>query len=149
MEEVMEIDNLVCKVESEIQEEFNKIDKICLYNTQKVLNAFIENNVGECHFNTTTGYGYNDLGRDNDLQIILTYKIIKHDRTRENSHCSRYKTTQRHFVHNQFRPTGRHLSECQRRKGRLSHGHVSYNTPPLPRRRHDRSYQQLPPFSRR
>lgn len=69
----MEIDNLVCKVESEIQEEFNKIDKICLYNTQKVLNAFIENNVGECHFNTTTGYGYNDLGRD---AIENVYKTI-------------------------------------------------------------------------
>ncbi len=69
----MEIDNLVCKVEKKIQDEFNKIDDICLYNTQKVLNAFIKNNISECHFNTTTGYGYNDLGRD---AIENVYKTI-------------------------------------------------------------------------
>ena len=48
----------------EIEETFKKIDAICEYNSLKVLNAFQETQIGESHFNTTTGYGYDDLGRD-------------------------------------------------------------------------------------
>ena len=35
-----------------------------MYNSIKVLKAFSDNNISETHFNTTTGYGYNDIGRD-------------------------------------------------------------------------------------
>ena len=56
--------NLVNKCEQECQEEFNKIDERCSINSLKVLNAFHKNNVSESCFNETTGYGYNDLGRD-------------------------------------------------------------------------------------
>ena len=56
--------NLVNKFEQECQEEFNKIDERCSINSLKVLNAFHKNNVSESCFNETTGYGYNDLGRD-------------------------------------------------------------------------------------
>ncbi|MBR1413486.1 MAG: methionine gamma-lyase family protein [Bacilli bacterium] len=52
----------VCELE--IQDEFKKIDDICLNNSIKVLNAFRNNKVSENHFNSTTGYGYGDLGRD-------------------------------------------------------------------------------------
>ncbi len=45
-------------------DEFKKIDDIRMYNTNKVLNAFWNNNVCETDFNSTTGYGYNDQGRD-------------------------------------------------------------------------------------
>ena len=42
-----------------------KIDKICELNSLKVLDAFQKNKLSENHFNSTTGYGYNDYGRDN------------------------------------------------------------------------------------
>lgn len=64
----MEIDNKVMKlskeVESHLKEEFEKLDAICLKNTEKVLNAFITNNVSTIDFNGTDGYGYNDIGRE-------------------------------------------------------------------------------------
>ncbi len=55
---------LVNKSEKEVKAEFEKINEICEYNTLKVLQAFQNNNISEVHFNETTGYGYNDLGRE-------------------------------------------------------------------------------------
>ena len=55
---------LVEKIELELALEFKRIDKISSHNENKVLRAFIGNRVSEIHFNSTTGYGYNDLGRD-------------------------------------------------------------------------------------
>ncbi len=43
---------------------FEEIEKIEEFNSQKVLKAFIESNVSESHFVPTTGYGYNDRGRE-------------------------------------------------------------------------------------
>ena len=60
----MYIINLVNKCEEELVTEFKKIDDICSFNSKKVLSAFQNNKVSESHFNSTTGYGYNDLGRD-------------------------------------------------------------------------------------
>ena len=46
-------------------EEINKlIDDVCFYNSKKVLEAFWHNHVSEACFNTTSGYGYGDIGRD-------------------------------------------------------------------------------------
>lgn len=59
-----EIVELAADAEKNLQNEFKKIDEICEYNSQKVLSAFKEFNVSEIHFNSTTGYGYHDLGRD-------------------------------------------------------------------------------------
>ena len=50
--------------EIEVIEELKKIDNICLFNSKKVLDAFKKNNLSEIHFNSTTGYGYNDSGRE-------------------------------------------------------------------------------------
>lgn len=50
--------------ELEIKNELNKIDEICFFNSRKVLEAFNKNNLSEIHFNSTTGYGYNDSGRE-------------------------------------------------------------------------------------
>lgn len=58
-----EIIELVNKAEKELKNEFDNIDKICEYNSLKVLNAFQKNNISESHFTSTTGYGYDDLGR--------------------------------------------------------------------------------------
>ena len=46
------------------KEIFSKIDEITEYNQQKVLSAFIKNKVSEVHLGITTGYGYNDAGRE-------------------------------------------------------------------------------------
>ena len=59
-----EVFDLINKAEQEIQEQFKQIEEICNYNSLKVINAFHKNNVSDIHFNGTTGYGYNDLGRD-------------------------------------------------------------------------------------
>ena len=60
----MNIDKLVDKCEKELQNEFKKVDEVCTYNSKKVLDAFRNNKISETHFNSTTGYGYNDIGRD-------------------------------------------------------------------------------------
>ena len=59
-----EIIDLCTEAEVNCASEFTKIDKICQLNSLKVLSAFHENRVSEIHFNSTTGYGYNDIGRD-------------------------------------------------------------------------------------
>lgn len=52
------------KAESECEEQFAWIDRVCEYNSQKVLKAFIDNRVSETCLKGTTGYGYGDCGRD-------------------------------------------------------------------------------------
>ena len=47
-----------------IKPELEKIENIIFYNSKKVLDAFQKENVSEYHFNSTTGYGYNDIGRE-------------------------------------------------------------------------------------
>ena len=60
----MEIEKLVNKCEKELENEFKRVDKISEINSKKVLDAFRKNKVSENHFNMTTGYGYNDFGRE-------------------------------------------------------------------------------------
>ena len=55
---------LIDKCEKKCREEFDKIDEACEYNSLKVLSSFHKNKVTESSFNSTTGYGYNDLGRE-------------------------------------------------------------------------------------
>ena len=52
------------KIYNALLERFLKIDKIAEYNQLKVLKAMQECKVSEAHLNGTTGYGYNDIGRD-------------------------------------------------------------------------------------
>ena len=56
--------DLINKAEESLKDEFKKIDDICDINSLKVLTAFNNNNISEAHFNSTTGYGYDDMGRD-------------------------------------------------------------------------------------
>ncbi len=62
------IDNKVIEIfnkcEKELTEEFKKVNDLCYLNSNKVLNAFRNNNISEVHFNSSTGYGYNDVGRE-------------------------------------------------------------------------------------
>lgn len=50
--------------QSDLQEQFALIDQIAEKNTQKVLSAFQKHRVAESYFAGTTGYGYDDIGRD-------------------------------------------------------------------------------------
>lgn len=59
-----EVVDLVNKCEIDCFEEFAKIDEAGSFNSLKVLASFHRNKVSEAHFVGTTGYGYNDLGRD-------------------------------------------------------------------------------------
>lgn len=56
--------NLSKEVEKEVEPVFEKIQKVCEYNSLKVLKAFQNNRISDMHFNQTTGYGYGDIGRD-------------------------------------------------------------------------------------
>lgn len=69
---------LINKAEEEVSEIFKKIDKNCEYNSLKVLTAFQKYNVSENFFNSTTGYGYNDLGRD-ETEKIFAYCLDAED----------------------------------------------------------------------
>lgn len=51
-------------IEKDIKEYLDKVDDTTYFNSQKVLNAFIKEQVSENDFNITTGYGYADNGRD-------------------------------------------------------------------------------------
>ena len=55
---------LVNECEKDCLDEFKKIDEISEKNSLKVLKAFQNNCITESCFYETTGYGYNDLGRD-------------------------------------------------------------------------------------
>lgn len=57
------------QAEADIQGQFAYIDAVAEYNSQKVLAAFQKHRVAEAHFAGTTGYGYDDLGRDTLDQI--------------------------------------------------------------------------------
>ncbi len=52
------------QAELEVSNIFKKIDEECEINSIKVLNAFKNNRVSTIHFNSSTGYGYDDIGRD-------------------------------------------------------------------------------------
>ena len=67
-----EIDALMNEAELELKDIYLEQEKIEFYNSKKVLDAFKEHNVTEDCFHMTTGYGYNDLGRDTIEKIYST-----------------------------------------------------------------------------
>ena len=60
----MTVNEFVDKAHLECAQEFNQIEDVALYNQARVLEAFRENRVAARHFSATTGYGYDDIGRD-------------------------------------------------------------------------------------
>ena len=60
----MEINKLIIESENELKDIYNEINNRCLYFSEKVLNAFHKCGVNEACFNSTTGYGYGDYGRE-------------------------------------------------------------------------------------
>ena len=60
----MKIEELIQEAENNLKDQYKKIDDIEFFYSQKILKAFKDNNVSENCFTSTTGYGYNDYGRD-------------------------------------------------------------------------------------
>lgn len=52
------------EIEEKVKMVYDNIEDIALFNQAKVLNAFKNNKVSQMHMNKTTGYGYNDVGRE-------------------------------------------------------------------------------------
>lgn len=59
-----EVYELARQAEEEIRPQFERIDRIAMINTRKVMTAFQDNKVSDSCFAGTTGYGYDDLGRE-------------------------------------------------------------------------------------
>lgn len=64
------IEKMANQVQKEIETVFEKINQSNEKNSMKVLNAFQKYNVSEMHFNSSTGYGYGDVGRDTIEKIF-------------------------------------------------------------------------------
>ena len=58
------LENMSIEAENELKDEFAKIDQACTKNSLRVLQAFQKYRISDMHFGQTTGYGYNDIGRD-------------------------------------------------------------------------------------
>lgn len=64
------IEEMANNIQSDLMPIFKNINKNCEKNSIKVLNAFQKYNISEIHFNSTTGYGYSDMGRDTIEKIF-------------------------------------------------------------------------------
>ena len=66
------IEKLVQSSETELTSIFERIDELCYINSKKVLDAFHEFNITETDLYGTTGYGYNDSGREK-IEKVFAY----------------------------------------------------------------------------
>lgn len=69
---------LVNSCEKELSSIFEEIDNNAFLNSKKVLDAFHINNISESDLNGTTGYGYNDSGRDK-IEKVFSYVLDSED----------------------------------------------------------------------
>ena len=60
----MDIKKLIEEAEENLAPVFRRIDDIAQFNTEKVMNAFREERVSDACFNSSSGYGYDDRGRE-------------------------------------------------------------------------------------
>lgn len=60
----MDWDNILLKADATVQQYQENINNIVNENLNKVLKAFRKNKVADLHLQSSTGYGYNDIGRD-------------------------------------------------------------------------------------
>ena len=58
------IDLLILQAEAELKDRFSEVERIEEIRTRQILQAFREEGVSYRHFSPTTGYGYDDIGRD-------------------------------------------------------------------------------------
>ena len=71
-----QIDENLLKIANEsdvaLKDIYKKIDDVCFYNSNRILSAFIENNVSYSDFADMNGYGSYDSGRDKLEAIFAT-----------------------------------------------------------------------------
>ena len=67
------LDKYIDIVNKKIEDELKEIDKIVYRNSKKVLDAFHKEKVLTTDFNSSTGYGYNDIGRDKVEKVFADY----------------------------------------------------------------------------
>lgn len=60
-EKLIKLSDEICE---SLESRFKEIDEVTEYNQLKVLKAMQDNKLSDIHFAATTGYGYNDLGRE-------------------------------------------------------------------------------------
>lgn len=64
--------DLAKRSDTDLQEIYTKIDDICMYNSDRILSAFIENSISYSDFADINGYGNYDTGRDKLEKIYAT-----------------------------------------------------------------------------
>lgn len=69
---------LVNDSEKELSHIFSSIEENTFINSKKVLDAFHRENISESDLNGTSGYGYNDIGRDK-IERIFSYVLDSED----------------------------------------------------------------------
>ena len=67
------LDKYIDIVNKKIEDELKEINKIVYSNSKKVLDAFHKEKVLTTDFNSSTGYGYNDIGRDKVEKVFADY----------------------------------------------------------------------------
>lgn len=65
--------NLFNREEKLLEKEFKKIDELAFKNSLKVISAFKKENISESDFGASTGYGYNDIGRDKIEKVFANF----------------------------------------------------------------------------
>lgn len=70
-----DLEKLALEVEEELKQQFQELDRICMLNSKKVLEAFQECDLQESHLNSSTGYGIDEPGRNKIEEIYA--KIFK------------------------------------------------------------------------
>ena len=64
------VEGLIARAEADCAEAFRRIDQVEYANTRRVIEAFQRHRVSARHFAPTTGYGYDDIGRDTLGEIL-------------------------------------------------------------------------------
>ncbi len=66
----MKIDERIIQAEKELEQDFKRAEEIALNNSNKILQAFRNNRISANHFYGSTGYGFDDLGREKLAKVF-------------------------------------------------------------------------------
>ena len=67
-----QIQQMIQQTEQSLTKQFSQVQEIVTTNQEKVLNAFQQVHVSESHFTPSTGYGYDDIGREKLEELYAT-----------------------------------------------------------------------------
>ncbi len=85
--------DLAAQTEDDVKSAFERIESNAFQNQQKVLSAFINNNVGESSFTSSTGYGYGDIGREKLDKVFADSMECEDAIIRHNFMCGTHALT--------------------------------------------------------